>query len=421
MRMFRVPSATPVLVAAMLATISTAIAARVAPAQDAPLGVARSSSKLELLVGPVALYADPLLAQLLLATTFPDQVRDAADYVRANGTDGIDTQSWDVSVKAIAHYPAVLNLLDSKPEWMGELGQAYAAQSSEVMAAVQRLRQQAVARGNLVTTPQQQVVVEPTQVAIWPANPRVIYVPVYDPTIVYVRQAGYYGPRSFLSFGIGYPVGPWFIYDTDWARFRLVYTGWIGDGWIGRSRPYVVMSPIYVHERYRVPVHGRGWGGGPFGYRPAPRTRWDGGGYRGPWRGDDARGEPRGERRDDWRREPRGESRREERGNWDRGSRGERRGDGRDDRGPGSRGESRTDAPRTAVPRGGGEHRAPGGEARGGGEPRNPGGAVRGGGELHRDDPGGGRGEIRVVGGEGRGGEGRGGEGHGRGGRSGRP
>lgn len=374
MRTFRLPTAKPVLVAALLASISTAMAPRVAPAQDAPTGVVRSSGQLEVLVGPVALYADPLLAQVLLATTFPDQVRDAADYVRANGTDGVDSQSWDVSVKAIAHYPAVLNLLDSKPEWMGELGQAYAAQSSEVMAAVQRLRQQAVARGNLVTTPQQQVMVEPTQVAIWPANPRVIYVPVYDPAIVYVRQAGYYGPRSFISFGIGYPVGPWFIYDTDWARFRVVYTGWLGGGWIGRSRPYVVMSPIYLHERYRVPVYGRGWGGGPFGYRPAPRTRWDGGGYRGPWRGDDARGEPRGERRDDWRREPRGESRHEGRGDRDRGSRGE----------------SRTDAPRTAVPRGGGE--------------------------LHRDDPSGGRGEIRVLGGEGRSGDGRG-----RGGRGGRP
>lgn len=415
MRTLRVRSARPVLVAALLA--SSSLAPLAARAQDAPAGAVRSSSQLEALVGPVALYADPLLAQVLLATTFPDQVRDAADYVRANGTDGVDSHPWDVSVKAIAHYPAVLNLLDSKPEWMGELGQAYAAQSSEVMAAVQRLRQQAVARGNLVTTPQQQVVVEPTQVAIWPANPRVIYVPVYDPTIVYVRQAGYYGPRSFISFGIGYPIGPWFIYDTDWARFRLVYTGWIGGGWIGRSRPYVVMSPIYVHERYRVPMYGRGWGGGPFGYRSAPRTRWDGGGYRGPER-EYPRGESRGDRRDDWRRDPRGEARREERGGWDRGSRGSRR----DDRGPGSRGESRTDAPRTAVPRGGGENRAPGGEsrgggdARGGGERRGPGGEVRGGGELHRDDPSGGRGEIRVLGGEGRGGEGRG-----RGGRGGRP
>ena len=110
----------------------------------------RTAAQLDELVAPVALYADPLLAQLLLAATFPDEVRDAAAHVRANGTRDLDDQSWDVSVKAIAHYPTVLNLLDSRPEWMEALGEAYAAQSSDVMASVQRMRPLAAAKGNLV-------------------------------------------------------------------------------------------------------------------------------------------------------------------------------------------------------------------------------------------------------------------------------
>ena len=292
-------------------------------AQDpaASRAITRSAAQLERLVGPVALYADPLLAQLLLAATFPDQVRDAAAHVRANGAADIDAQPWDVSVKAVAHYPTVLNLLDSKPEWMDELGQAYATQSADVMAAVQRLRQAAVARGNLVTTPQHQVVVESSQVAIWPANPRVIYVPVYDPDVVYVRYAGSYGLRPYVSFGFGYPMGPWFIYDTDWPRFRLVYTGWIGGGWIARSRPWVAMSPVYVHERYRVPVFGRPWERSMGGYRPEPRPYWDGGRYR-----HESRAEPRAEPRG-W--GERGERRREGRGEGWGGRGGETNGGGR--------------------------------------------------------------------------------------------
>ncbi len=400
-------------------------------------GVVRSGAELERLVGPIALYADPMLAQVLLATTFPDQVREAADFVRANGTGDIDSQPWDVSVKAIAHYPAVLNLLDSKPDWMNELGQAYATQSSDVMAAVQRLRQSAVSKGNLVTTPQQQVVTESNQVAIWPANPRVIYVPVYDPEVVYVRYAGYYGPRPFISFGFGYPIGPWFIYDTDWVHARVIYTGWIGGGWIGRSRPYVVMNPIYVHERYRQPVFGHyyGWGGRTVAtYRPSPRPYWDGRGYRNEGRGE-FRGEGRGEGRGEFRGEGRGDNRGpgNGRGNgW--GNRGGERG--------GDRGEIRRGGERTAVPRGesrggdmgrgqggnggnggfGGGNGAGngGGRGQGGGQAGGAGQGQHGGGQVSPAAPGNGggwsRGGFSGRSGGGNGGGNGGGRGEGRGG-----
>ena len=221
-----------------------------AQAQDPP--ATASAAQLERLLAPIALYADPLLAQVLLASTFPDQITEAAQFVRARGTGGIDDQSWDVSVKAVAHYPTILNMMDAKPEWTSELGQAYASQSTDVMDAVQRLRGRANAQGNLVTTPQQQVVVEPNYIAIWPAQPRVIYVPVYDPEIIYVRHVGYYGryPGAFV-YGVGFPIGPWLIYDWDWPSRRMFYTGWVGGGWIGRSRPYVYVTNIYVNDRYR--------------------------------------------------------------------------------------------------------------------------------------------------------------------------
>lgn len=225
-------------------------------AQDAPpVQVATlTAPQLDQLVGPIALYADPLLAQLLLACTFPDQVRDAAAYVRTNGQGNIDAQPWDVSVKSVAHYPTVLNTLDAKPDWMLQLGQAYVNQSSDVMAAVQRLRGQASANGNLATNAQQQVVVQPGYIAVWPAQPNVIYVPVYDPAIVYVQPVRV--GRPWVRFGIGFPVGAWLIYDWDWPAHRIVYTGWAGGGWIARSRPYVRLSPVYVHERYRaVPMN----------------------------------------------------------------------------------------------------------------------------------------------------------------------
>jgi hypothetical protein len=255
------------------APATTAPAPAPATTAQAP---APANATLDSLVGPVALYPDPLLAQLLLASTFPDQVRQAAAHVRQHGVSDIDTQSWDVSVKAVAHYPQALNLLDSRPEWLERLGTAYATQSAAVMDAVQRLRQQAVARGNLATTREQQVVVQPSHIAIWPANPQVVYVPVYDPALVYYRSA--WGPSPFVTFGLGWPVGPWFIYDWDWPARRIVYIGWVGGGWYGRARPYIVPTPVYVHERFRVAAVGPGRYAVP---RGAVAGGWAAGGFVG--------------------------------------------------------------------------------------------------------------------------------------------
>ena len=217
-----------------------------------------AENHLDNLVGPIALYPDALLAQVLVAATFPDQVEDAARWVREHGTDGIDEQPWDVSVKSVAHYQSALNMMADKGDWTATLGRAYAYQSSDVMAAVQRMRRLADAQGNLVSTAQQQVVRESDSYVIVPAQPRVIYVPVYDPVFVYTRPIFNVGFSSrYWSFGVGFPIGGWLNYDLDWGRRAVYYNGWddvyvrYGGGWRARSRPFIQVTNIYVSPRYR--------------------------------------------------------------------------------------------------------------------------------------------------------------------------
>jgi len=103
-----------------------------------------TSEQLDNLLAPIALYPDPLLAQVLLAATFPDQLGEAAGFVRSNSdVNAIDTQAWEVSIKSVAHYPSVLNMLADQLDWATALGQAYVNQPEDVMDAVQRLRAQA--------------------------------------------------------------------------------------------------------------------------------------------------------------------------------------------------------------------------------------------------------------------------------------
>jgi hypothetical protein len=206
-----------------------------------------SPEQLDNLLSPIALYPDPLLAQVLLAATFPDQIDEAARYVRGYGSNGIDDQPWDVSVKAVAYYPTVAYMMADRLNWTTALGQAYVYQSTEVMTSVQHLRGMAQAQGNLVTTPQQEVIVEGGYIRVWPANPRLIYVPVYDPAIVYIRRPSW---GLAISFGIGFLIGAWLNHDCDWGGRRVIYTGWRGGGWVERSRPYVRVTNVYVNNRY---------------------------------------------------------------------------------------------------------------------------------------------------------------------------
>ena len=152
---------------------------------------ARSASELQSLVAPIALYPDALVAQILTASTFPDQVAIANYWMEQNKNltgsalmQEVDKQSWDPSVKALTEFPTVLGNLANNLAWTSSLGQAYHDQQSEVMTAIQTLRSQAKADGNLKSTTQVKVVQQSPQViVIQPANPQVVYVPQYNPAL----------------------------------------------------------------------------------------------------------------------------------------------------------------------------------------------------------------------------------------------
>lgn len=222
---------------------------------DAPF----TAEELDELLSPIALYPDPLLAQILPATTFIDQIDLAARYVRQYGKSArIDDQPWDVSVKAVAHYPDVLFMMDQKYDWTISLGKAYVYQQQDVMDTIQRLRATAEAEGNLVSTPEQQVVDEGGVISIDPAVPDLIYVPQYDPSVVYIEASspGY----GLITFGIGFKIGAWLNRDCDWHGHRIYYHGWQGGGWIGRARPHIqVRNNVYINNRYvAVNINKRG-------------------------------------------------------------------------------------------------------------------------------------------------------------------
>lgn len=211
-----------------------------------------SAEELDDLLAPVALYPDPLLAQILPAATFVDQIDEAVRYLRQYGNSArIDDMPWDVSVKAVAHYRDVLFMMDQKYDWTVSLGQAYVNQPQDVMAAIQRLRAEAMAAGNLVSTPQQQVITEDDEISIVPAQPAEIYIPQYDPLAVYLEHP--YPVYGLITFGIGLPIGAWLNRDCDWHQHRVYYHGWQGSGWISRARPHIqVRNNVYVNKTYSV-------------------------------------------------------------------------------------------------------------------------------------------------------------------------
>jgi hypothetical protein len=213
-----------------------------------------SDDDLETLLAPIALYPDPLIAQILPAATYVDQIDEAQRVLRGRvDEDLIDRQDWDVSVKAIAHYPTVLRKLDADLNWTASLGQAYINQPGDVMDAIQRLRGQARAAGHLLNNAQQEIIYDGAIIRIVPAQAEYIYVPVYDPEVVYL-SGGPYGEEYFaagiISFGLGFAIGAWLNYDCDWHHRHVYYHGWQGGGWIAHSRPRVHITNMYVNDNY---------------------------------------------------------------------------------------------------------------------------------------------------------------------------
>ncbi len=219
-----------------------------------------TAEQLDQLLGPIALYPDALIAIILPASTVPGDIAIASRYVRNSGDlEAVSGRAWEESVKSLAHYPEVLNWMDENLDWTKQLGEAFREQPADVMNAVQRLRAKARAAGTLVDTPQQQVVVEQDVISVVPAQPDVIYVPYYDPGVVYSYSPAYYDygypASSFVSFSAGFAAGSWLVYDFDWRRRTL----WTADRhWAARyghdwRRPSFPGSPGYVADPHRRP------------------------------------------------------------------------------------------------------------------------------------------------------------------------
>ena len=222
-----------------LATLTSSLFSQEAPPapvqiyqqnESLPAPLILSPDSLNQLLAPIALYPDALIALILPASTVPSDVVLASRYVAGNGDPKqIPNQSWDNSVQSLASYPDVLAWMDQNLEWTTSLGQAFLVQPADVMNAIQQLRAQAQAAGNLVDTPQQVVVKEKTFIRIVPAEPEYLYVPQYDPEIVYVQPYSQdYGP--LVTFGIGFAVGSWLNYDFDWNRHQIYQGDW-QPGW----------------------------------------------------------------------------------------------------------------------------------------------------------------------------------------------
>jgi hypothetical protein len=222
------------------------------PGDATPAYTPQVPDQLDQLVAPIALYPDSLVAQILSAATFPAQIVEADRWVQAHpdlkddaSAQAVDQQNWDPSVKALCAFPSVLANMDKNISWTSSLGDAYYNQQQDVMDAIQRMRRKAQSAGNLKSTPQQVVQDEGSDVVIQPAQPDVVYVPAYNPWLVYgypiapwpywYNYPGIWFGGPYLSFGVGFGIGFWGGFGWGWGHW--------GFDWHNR---YVV----YNHNRY---------------------------------------------------------------------------------------------------------------------------------------------------------------------------
>jgi uncharacterized membrane protein YgcG len=247
-------------------------------AAPAPPYQQQTPEQLQQLVAPIALYPDSLVAQILAASTFPEQVVEADRWAQAHPDlkgdalgKAVDQLPWDPSVKALTAFPSVLGNMDKNLSWTSSLGDAYYNQQQDVMDAVQVMRRRAQEAGNLKSTPQQTVAAEGQTIVIQPASPDVVYVPAYNPWLVYggpiVAWPGWYpypgiwfgGP--YLSFGVGFGVGffggfgwGWPHWGFDWHRRAVIFNN---NRYISRSTTFYNRNTFYRDGGARGGVYNR--------------------------------------------------------------------------------------------------------------------------------------------------------------------
>lgn len=191
-----------------------------------PASAQFKQEELDQMLAPIALYPDSLLVQILMASTYPLEIVEAARWTKTNQnlkgnqlTAALEKQNWDPSVKSLVNFPSVLAMMNDKLEWTQKLGDAFLSRQKDVMDTVQKLRAKAQAQGTLKNTDQQKITTQAQTIIIEPANPQVVYVPAYNPAVVYgpwwypaYPPYPYYPPgavigASVVSFGLGVAVG----------------------------------------------------------------------------------------------------------------------------------------------------------------------------------------------------------------------
>lgn len=225
----------------------------VAPAQ----ATQRAPEQLQQLVAPIALYPDALVAQILAASTYTEEIAEADRWMQEHSelkgdalVVEVDKQSWDPSVQALTEFPSVLANMDRNLAWTSSLGDAYLNQPQELMAAVQLMRQRAEEAGNLENTGQETVTTQGQTISIEPAVPDVVYVPEFDPWLVYgapvavwpgwYRYSGLYLDGPGIAFGAGFGLGyvtgyrwGWHHWRPDWNHRTIIYNH---NTYVARSR-----------------------------------------------------------------------------------------------------------------------------------------------------------------------------------------
>ena len=261
----------------------------VQPGEQGQVAQLLAPGQLDNLVAPIALYPDPLLGQVLAASTYPLEVVEAQQWLQQNRNlsgaqlmDAARQQNWDPSVQALVAFPDVLAMLNRDIRWAADLGNAYLSQQNDVMAAVQRMRLRAQQNGKLASTAQETVTTQTqngqSAIVIEPANPQVIYVPVYNPVYIWGPPVwGFYPPLWYPTVGFGFGFGPGIFlggFFPGWGGWG--WGGWgagwgWGLGWFGGGGLYV-NNFFFSHYGFHGFYHGGVFRGG---FPSGGRQTWE--------------------------------------------------------------------------------------------------------------------------------------------------
>lgn len=225
-------------------TLALLLALPAVPFAQEPQAKPLSQPEIEQILAPVALYPDDVLSQVLIASTYPLEIVQADRWAQQNKglkgsalTAALEKQPWDPSVKSLVNFPQVLTMMSEKLDWTQKLGDAFLAQQQDVMKAVQNLRAKAKASGNLSTTKEQKVIVEKETIIIQQADPQVIYVPTYNPTVVYGTWAypayppAYYYPPGYVAGAAAFSFAAGVAVGAAWG-YAWGHCDWHGGGTI---------------------------------------------------------------------------------------------------------------------------------------------------------------------------------------------